>query len=192
MDYDYKILAAVEFNDGLAFVLDKKPELKYVKKDGLMYGKDKHGIFYKCYYYDQPGKNWQAFAGRKFSIELENGEIEECHGQWWHGGQSLVEREEGVKLGSGTLNTTDALKNCYVYYGYEVDVDKYEEFISTYNGPIYRYYDYKKVLKYDDLRISGYRRAEKLVKDKECLIKEIRKKHNEVKRLREHIATLEA
>jgi len=164
---DYKILAKVKFNDGYAIVLDKKPKLIYKKVGDIIYGTD--GLFYSCY---KHGIEFgEAFAGRKFEIKLDSGEIIKCNGQWWDAGQHEVSKIVGRTIRSATVGIIDELKKCYVFCGYDVDIVKYDEFVKEYNGLIYGYKDYKKIIKHDEMWNKMFR----LQKDKRNLIEEIKK-----------------
>ncbi len=170
----YKILALVKFNDGVALVLDKKPELIYKLIGGIIFGTD--GLFYDCYEYGSCDKNWKAFGGRKFDIKLENGEIINCYGQWWHGGFNKVEKLIGRKIGHATAKTINGLKECYVFSGYEVDFLLFNEFIKTYSGIVYPYREYEKIIKFDDMRRKLSNEIYKLEQAKKSLIKEVKEK----------------
>jgi len=150
-----KILARVNFNDGVAYVLDHAPQLKYNKIGEIIYGTD--GVFYDCYYYERPSGRFRAFAGRKFNITLDNGEIIKCDGQWWNGGQRAVEKTIGRSLGHITAGSIQELRKCYVFSGYLVDVVNFKEMASDFDGPVFPYYDYEKIIKYDYQRTVAAR-----------------------------------
>jgi len=154
--FDYKVLAKVKFNDEIALVLDRKPVLEYTKHKGIIYGTD--GIFYQCYKYDRPGKNWEAFGGHKFDIKLTSGEVINCNGQWWHGGHAEVEKLAGVTLCSAVHSTVDALKKCYVFSGDAADSKKFNDILNSYNGDILPYFEYEKLLNKEH---GGAKNAEK-------------------------------
>jgi hypothetical protein len=149
--HTYNIIAKVKFNDHFAIVLDTPPILEYTKisglygAGGLLYGTD--GIFYECYRYETPFKNWEAFAGRKFDIPLHDGTIEHCYGQWWHGGHDKIEKLLGITLCSVTYSTIEKLKNCYVFSGDAADSVKFEELLDTHDGPLYGYREFEQMLK---------------------------------------------
>lgn len=174
----YEILAKVKFNDSIAVVLNQKPVLKYLRlNSSIIYGTDEHGIFYNCYRYERPSENWKAFAGRKFDIKLEDGEVIHCHGQWWDGGYTSLANKLGIRLCNVTYDTIERLKRCYVFTGLHADMDKYWALVDQYKHlPIREYWDYEKILKYDVLRGQ----VRKLKKDKESLIKAIKAKHQQI------------
>jgi hypothetical protein len=180
-NYPYKILAKVKFNSSIAIVIDSAPRLEYIKTDGIIYGTD--GLFYNCYYYDSPGPNWKAFAGRKFDIHLKNGQVEHCYGQWWHGGHKKVGKMVGANLCHITYQTLDRLKSCYVFTGDSVDESKWSDFLSSFDVPLYEYWDYEKIIKYDDMRSSLLSKILKLEKDKRHLVNTVKNKHRLLKDL---------
>ena len=75
-----KIIAVVKFNSKEAFVLRRRPLLKYNRYGNVIIGTD--GLFFTCYYYSPPSERFQAFAGRKFDLTMEDGEVIHCNGQW--------------------------------------------------------------------------------------------------------------
>lgn len=159
-----KIIAKVQFNQGIALVMDKPIELKYYRDGNLMWGTD--GFFYVCYYREPGSKN--AFAGRSFDITLENGEIVKCRGDWWSAGSGLLAEKLGIEFVSGTANDVESLKKCYVFRGLMADKRKWEDIMAmTANLCVFPYRDYEKVLKYDDERIrwiEKYLKQEKITK----------------------------
>ena len=151
-----KVQALVRMNGSLAIVFSRMPKInEYVKEDGLLWGSD-HG-FYSCYYYDRPCKAFQAFGGRKFELPLKGGGVEKCQGQWWDGGSHKIAEKKGIQLMRVSLNTIENLKRCYVFYGSYIDSSVYDYLIKSYKGEIYAYYDYKKVINYDDLNRKYFR-----------------------------------
>ena len=145
-----KILAVVKFNDGEAFVLEKTPDLKYTKYDNkTIVGTD--GCFLDCYYYERPIKpinpnwsGWQAFGGRKFDLELTDGTVEHCYGQWWSGVSEKAREVINDDIVSITACSIDKLKKCYVFNGYEGMKKGMEKLRSKYKGYVYPYWHYSK------------------------------------------------
>src|SRR5260221_3119339 len=134
------VLAIVKFNSGVALVLDEDPKLVYNKYDYTIVGTD--GCFCEGLFYERPSENWQAFAGRKFDIQLENGEVEHCTGQWWRGLSTKAISILGETPISVTARSLSALKECYVFCGYWAIKSEYNKLIAAYDAPIYDYWDY--------------------------------------------------
>lgn len=150
-----KVIAVVKFNSGEALVLDESPKLSYVKESDVIVGTD--GTFCSCYFYETPGARWQAFAGRKFDIELANGEIEHCHGQWWDGVKARAVEILGTRPIHVTANSIDRLKDCYVFYGYTAIPSSYQALRAAYKGVVWEYYDYERTI-----TTNPYRKAKGL------------------------------
>lgn len=176
----FKILAKVKFNDGIAIVIDKYPELVYQRiGSGVIYGTD--GVFYSCYRHEIPHGRFKAFAGREFTLTMQDGEKVLCNGQWWDAGRDIVEEHLNIKLCSATIETAERLKKCYVFTGISADSNKMDALLSDYaNLPVYPYYDYEKILKYDDMRLDFYRRLMRIEKAKKNLIIKVKELHKEL------------
>jgi hypothetical protein len=175
----YQIIAKVRLNGSLAAVLSEKPKLKYYRHGNFVWGTD--DIFYQCYYLEYPQGRFMAFAGRKFTITLQTGEIIECDGQWWHGGHKEIGKIVHADLVDVTAKDIASLKECYVFSGYFADHLKFKRLMEAASQvSIFEYYDYQKVIDYDDMRKSLYRKINGLVSAKKSLIKEIKKKHAEL------------
>lgn len=143
-----KIIAVVKFNDHEAYVLEKPINLKYTKYfNHTIVGTD--GIFLSCYCYDSPSPNWKAFAGREFDIQLTDGTIEHCNGQWWDGITSTAKSVINEEIIGVTADDAESLKKCYVFTGYYGIKKEIEKIRAEYNGKIFEYREYEKVLKGD-------------------------------------------
>lgn len=147
-----KIIAVVKFNNGEAFVLEKKPELKYTKYGNVIIGTN--SCFLSCYYYEKPifpinpnWSGWQAFGGRKFDLHLTDGTVEHCFGQWWGGITEKTKRIIGEDIIDVTVNDVENLKKCYVFSGYTGIKKEIEKLRAEYTGNIYEYKEYEKILK---------------------------------------------
>jgi hypothetical protein len=139
-----KILAIVKFNDGRALVLDESPKLVYRKQGGSILGSD--GAFLSTYYLDKCGPGWMAFAGRKFDLTMEDGEVVHCYGQYWHGVTETHRKMVDGEIGHVTACDIDSLKQCYVFTGYECVKHKMIELIAQYKGPVYEYREYEMLI----------------------------------------------
>jgi hypothetical protein len=83
-----KIVAVVIMNKREAYVFDEIAPIVYTKHKDAIIGTNE--ILYSFYYHEYPLEGFQAFAGRKFDILLDNGEIEHCSGQWWDGTNNTI------------------------------------------------------------------------------------------------------
>jgi hypothetical protein len=180
-----KIISVVEFNDHEAYVINRKPKYIYqkenIKGELLLHAVD--GGFVHCYKYEKPMGSSIAFAGRKFNLPLIDGGVEKCYGQWWDGGQSTLMDAMGTKMCPVTLGTIEELKRCYVYYGSWMEKEALIKMRDEYTGQVYKYWEYEKIIKYDDMRKDSWGRESKLRRDKKNLIKEVKIKHEKIKEL---------
>ena len=170
-----KILAIVQFNKGEAYVLNHSPEYVYERDGNILWAHDTG--FYSVYAYDRPSERWQAFAGRKFDLPLKDGGVEHCHGQWWDGGQAKLSEKLGITLESVTIETISGLQKCYVFCGSSIESEYREKLRTEYTGCVYPYYEYEKIISYDDMRSKLWDKNSKLEKAKKSLIREVRKFH---------------
>jgi hypothetical protein len=113
-------------------VLDTLPKWAY-QRDGnsLIAHDDGFYDFLKI----EPGSK-DAFAGRKFTIELVDGTPFECHGQVWACGGKAD--EPLIQLGVGTI---ESLSQCYVFSSAMVVKSKVDAWLAA-NTPSNRYYKY--------------------------------------------------
>ena len=163
-----RILAVVKFNDREALVLDRSPNLKYTKyNSNTIIGKD--GLFCSAYFYDSPSKSWQAFAGRKFDLQLTDGTVEHCHGQWWDGVNNTSRKIIGDNIIHITAASIDQLKKCYVFFGYTSTKELYERFRKNYKGKVWGYWEYDKYLKHQKIKHKYKKRVLPIIKVKEKL-----------------------
>lgn len=141
----HEILAMVKFNDGIAVVLKEPSIKKHYKIGSTIVSTD--GLFSHCLYYDRPSPGFFAFAGRKFDLTMEDGEVVHCYGQYWDG----ITKEAKTMLGDDLIRITaqdiNSLKDCYVYCSHIVSKKAWESFISSYKGRIYGYWEYEGILK---------------------------------------------
>lgn len=167
-----KIDALVKFNSGVAMVLNRKPNYKYQRDGNILWAKD--GPFYDCYGYGSPSGTWKAFAGRKFELPMIDGSVTKCNGQWWDKDLDVLSEKLNLDLGSVTIGTVSNLKSCYVFSGTSGNKPEIEALAEAYEGVIYPYWDYEKVIKFDDLRKSAWANKSKLERAKKALIKKVK------------------
>lgn len=139
-----KIIAVVKFNSGEAFVMENPIKLEYIKYgDYTIVGSD--GVFVSCY-----GKNidfyCKAFAGREFDLQLTDGTIEHCSGQWWDSITERAKKEIDGNIIHVTANNIERLKKCYVFNGYSGIQKEIEKLRSEYQGKVYEYWEYEKII----------------------------------------------
>ncbi|UNY48724.1 hypothetical protein P9294_gp009 [Bacillus phage FADO] len=142
-----ELLALVKFNDNVALVMKEKIKLTYNRYNDAIIGRDETGVFFDCLYYERPIGKWKAFAGREFDIELENGEIVHCNGQWWSGLNDTAREIINQDLASVTAKDIESLKKCYVFNGFTGLKTEYQKLIDSYDGKIYGYREYEDIIK---------------------------------------------
>jgi len=138
-----EVIALTRMNGGLAIVLKDKVNFKYEKHGDIIIGLDDTETFVDCLYYERPIGRFKAFGGREFDINLINGEIIKCNGQWWHGGIKKVSEILNDELISVTMKDIESLEECYVYSGCYGIKRKVDEMINNYNGKIFDYYEFE-------------------------------------------------
>ncbi len=180
-----KILAVIQFNKGEAYVLNRHPEYVYQRDGDILWACDTG--FYSVYKYDAPRRpinpnwsGWRAFAGRKFTLPMKDGTITECHGQYWDAGQGELSKKLNITLEHVTMETIPELQKCYVFCGSSIESEYRKKLRAEYTGCVYPYSEYEKIIKYDDMRHSNFKREWKLERAKKSLIKEVRKFHGMV------------
>ncbi len=174
-ELELKIEAIVKFNSGFAYVFNRKPELRYRELDGILIGQD--GPFIDTLFYRRStGKYDKAFAGHEFSYKMTDGSIKKYKDDWWDGvsNKTLYDRF-GLDLVHIPMGTIENLKDCYVFSSISVDKTALEELTEKYDGVIYKYWDYEKVIMFDDMRRKLCGENFKLERDKRHLIKEVKK-----------------
>lgn len=143
-----KPLYLVKSGESKFLVFDEMPD-----KISTKYGDDtiigRIGDIFYDFLAKRNGKR-EAFGGIKFDVVLDNGEVEECEGQWWDAVTDRA-REELKKEGNPFskmmligVSSVDRLLDCYVYYGLWASKSKIEEMIANYKGRIYEYYEFKR------------------------------------------------
>lgn len=154
----YKIIAEVDFpsyGHKIVYVLNKKPKFVYHRVDSNTIVGEADGIFYNCYYYEQCGGNPNfggnyAFGGNKFDIPLDDGNVIHAYGQWWGGVKESAKKYINKELDRNfAYSTIDELKRCYAFCGLDGGIaeDALESLRSKYHGKVYRYDEYRKIIK---------------------------------------------
>ena len=143
----HDMIAAVLVNREVSPVLKEKVEYTYRKYPGLLIGQDATGTFFQVYKYERPTKYSKAFGGDKFDIQLENGEVEHCYGQWWDGGGDEAAKLLGKELVRIACGTEQGLEDCYLFYSCYADKEKLDELMSKYTGKVYEYNEYRDIMR---------------------------------------------
>jgi hypothetical protein len=80
-----------------------------------------------------------AFAGREITLKMKDGSIQKIKDHWFDCG-SCKEHGEFISIGAGTLKS---LQDCYVYCGYNINKETFEEMVEEYlsRDKLYEYYE---------------------------------------------------
>lgn len=142
-----KLEALVELNGREALVVRDDIYFEYEKYGDIIIGIDETDTFLVVYVYDWPSKGFKAFGGREFDIELKDGEIIHCNGQWWYGGANKAIEVLGRDIISVAVGSVNELTETYVFNSMYMFKDKLEELIYSYEGRLYEYDEYRKILR---------------------------------------------
>ena len=141
-----KIVAKVTCNDGFAYVLNRMPHFLYTKLDWkTIIGQDE--AMYRFYMYEDWGDKHKAFGGRHFQLELTDGTVEDCHGQWWDGMNNTSRKLYNPdNLRYFAYSTIEELRKCYVYTGCYADFEWIRKLDIEYDGEIYDYWKFEEMI----------------------------------------------
>lgn len=142
-----KILDIVKFNNFIALVVDKMPELTYEKKGEYLIGSDDSNLLFSCLYYQDCGK-YKAFSGREFDLPMKDGSTIHLNGQYWNDEEGRCAKFLNINLGRITIADIEELKKCFVFRGLQANVDVYEKLVKEFleanpNYEIFGYYEYE-------------------------------------------------
>lgn len=177
-----KIIAMVRFNDNWAYVFDEPISLKYREEvhDGTRYLIGQSGPFFDFLKYEKSAGRFKAFAGRPLTLHMVDGTTQIVKNDWWSCGNPLGETQHI------TYSTVAELKRCYVYSGGECHAAALQEMTEEYDnrtskpyghragGYRYDYYDYEKIINFDDLRTSLFATKRRMERGKRHLIKNVK------------------
>ncbi|MEL4885691.1 hypothetical protein N6P31_01175 [Pectobacterium betavasculorum] len=178
------VVAVVSMNGGEALVLNRRLELVYEKMpNGDYVGED--GPFKDLLYYQHGSGAFKAFAGRELTLKMKDGTLNKIKDHWWSGS---LKGTQSVVVGD-----VESLKKCYVFSGgCSTGKEEYEALRSTYTGPVYPYWDYEKIIKFDDMRTDLFKRLRHEENRRKALIKEVKTRHGQVADLKRQCDALVA
>ena len=142
-----RIEAIVKHKSGqVFFVFNRKVEFIHTQFDReTIIGEDEK--IYNFYLYESPSKNWKAFGGREFDLKMSDGSTTHCFGQWWDGLSKTARLMFDGTLSNIAYSDIEDVKKCYVYCGGRCDTNWINKLLSEYNGKIYEYYEFEKLIK---------------------------------------------
>lgn len=147
-------------------VVDRRPAFVYRRNEEEVwhsYRKQRrltaHDSGFYSFMVERPGTT-DAFAGRKFTIALDDGGTLECDGQVWD--EFDPSRPEPVvQVGVATL---EDLEKCYCFFGGQISKSKLEAWLATHTpSRNYRKYDQRNTIAWLDERMSENRYGDRHV-----------------------------
>ena len=128
-----KILKA-SYNEycGYHLCVDKIPEITYEKMGSHYIGTatyKKQIIFSHFLKYSKSTKYSKAFAGREITLKMKDGSAQIIKDDWWDAGSYT---EDGTKYIHVGLATIDSLRNCYVFYAYNINEKFFKKMLNDY------------------------------------------------------------
>lgn len=128
-----KILKA-SYNEytGYHLCVDKIPEITYEKVGSHYVGTATYRnqiIFSDFLKYGKSTKYSKAFAGREITLKMKDGSTQIIKDDWWDAGSYT---EDGTKYIHVGLATIDSLRNCYVFYAYNINEKFLKKMLNDY------------------------------------------------------------
>ncbi|MBU4682548.1 hypothetical protein KC222_11035 [Cedecea davisae] len=168
---DLKVVAVVQFNSGEAMVLNRPLNFVYDEIGRDLIGSD--GPFKRPLFYSPASPAFKAFAGSEMTLNMRDGSQRKVKDHWWSG---CLPGHQSV-----TACDLESLKKCYVFFGgMGITPEDYQTLRDSYTGCVYPYWEYEKIIKYDDMRKDLYRRLFHEEKRVRSLIAEVKKKHTQL------------
>lgn len=135
-----ELLGAVNFNSGIALIVDERKPVTYERKSyrgkgkytaDLLIGDNEDGmvdVLQRHVYSCGP----KAFGGHKFSWKMKDGTVMTTDGWWWSGGYTEAEELLGRKIVSLPISSLSDLCMCYVFCSASMFADSYHILIDAY------------------------------------------------------------
>ncbi|HFP9442292.1 TPA: hypothetical protein ACHOZM_004994 [Raoultella ornithinolytica] len=164
---ELKVVAVVQFNKGEALVLNRPINFTYEQIGNDYIGTD--GPLTRALYYSRASDAFRAFAGSELILVMTDGSVRKIKDHWWSG---MPSEHRDVAVGD-----VESLKKCYVFGSASIRGEDLQALRESYTGCVYPYWDYEKVIKYDDIRMDLYRRLRHEEKRVKALIEEVKRKH---------------
>ncbi|HDW3534438.1 hypothetical protein [Citrobacter freundii] len=165
---ELKVVAVVQMNNSEALVLNRPLNFIYEEIGRDFIGSD--GPFKRALFYSPASEAFKAFGGSEMTLNMRDGSQRKVKDHWWSG--CLPEHRDV------TACDLESLKKCYVFFGgAAITSGDFQTLRESYTGCVYPYWDYEKIIKYDDLRRDLYRRLSHERGRVKSLIGEVKKKH---------------
>lgn len=175
MNEPLKLVAVVSANDREWLVLNRPLNFIYERIGNDYMGAD--GPFRDYLFYQRGGGRFVAFGGRELSLTMSDGSIQKLKDHWWSSSPMGC-----ISIACGDV---ESLKRCYVFTGASIDPAELAALRATYDGCVYPYRDYEKVICYDDMRRGLLKRL--FHEERRCrsLITAVKSKHRDLIAARE-------
>jgi len=165
---ELKVVAVIHMNNSEALVLNRPLHFIYEESGRDLIGSD--GPFKCALFYSPASEAFKAFAGSEMTLNMKDGSQRKVKDHWWSGGLPGYQDVTTCDLAS--------LKKCYVFFGGTViTADDFQTLRESYTGCVYPYWDYEKVIKYDDMRKDLYGRLFHEKRRVKSLIREVKRLH---------------
>lgn len=135
-----ELLGAVNFNDGIALIVDERKPVTYERREwrgkgrycaDLLIGDNEDGmvdVLQRHVYSCGP----KAFGGHEFSWKMKDGTMMTTDGWWWSGGYAEAEELLGRKIVSPPISSITDLTRCFVFCSASIFADSYHALIDAY------------------------------------------------------------
>ncbi|WOJ09116.1 hypothetical protein [Citrobacter koseri] len=164
---ELKVVSVVQFNKGEALVLNRPANFIYEQIGNDYIGTD--GPLTRALYYSRASAAFRAFAGSELTLMMTDGSVRKIKDHWWAG--HMAGHVDAV------VGDIESLKKCYVFGPAQMTLEEYQALRETYTGCVYPYWDYERVIKFDDMRRDLHRRLFHEERRVRALIAEVKKKH---------------
>lgn len=172
------VVAVVDATQWKGLVLNRPLRLIYEPQGNDFIGTD--GPFRRLFAFERASGRFKAFAGAEMRILMADGTTRILKDHWWAAGIN--------GMSDIAVADVDSLKRCYVFGGgNSISPDDLAALLDAYTGCVYPYWDYEKVIKYDDQRRDLVDRWLHEEKRRKALVSAIKAKHAEIEALREAI-----
>lgn len=168
---ELKVIAVVQINNSEALVLNRPLKFVYDEIGKDLIGSD--GPFKRPLLYSPASAAFKAFSGSEMTLHMRDGSQRKVKDHWWSG---CLPGYQGV-----TACDLESLKHCYVFFGgMAITPEDYQALRDSYTGCVYPYWDYEKLIKYDDMRKDLYSRLSHEEKRVRSLVREVKRLSKEL------------
>lgn len=174
-DEPLKVVAVVSVNNSEALVFNRPLNLKYERVGNDFIGSD--GPIRDLLAYSRGSAHAVAFAGREIVLQMKDGGTQKIKDHWW----------SGILKGTAPVVASDveSLRRCYVFRGGMcADPEELAALRAAYTGCVYPYWDYEKIITFDQMRSSLFMRLLHEEKRSKALTAAVKSKHRELAALR--------